>query len=124
MNSPHRVVECGGKISSKKQNVCLPRRVDDAQQRLEAEVLYDRPTARAGGGKYGHRRTKGQRRQQSGYAHSNARSRQAYSTPSRRIVMNIPISTMATTPSRTKTTAHGYMYTISMSKARKTSAMT
>ena len=37
--------------------------------------------------------------------------------------MNMPISTMAIAPSRTKTTAQGYMKTISMSKARKIRAI-
>ena len=56
-------------------------------------------------------------------AHAKARSRQPYRMPRSRIPMNIAISTMATAPSRTNTTAHGYMKTISMSKARKMSAM-
>ena len=57
------------------------------------------------------------------HCHDSAPSRHAYSTPTRRITMNINISTNAVRPSRTYTTAHGYMKTISMSNARKSTAM-
>ena len=58
-----------------------------------------------------------------GHCHSKPRSRHAYRTPRSKMAMNISISTKAITPSLTYTTAHGYMNTISMSKAKNRIAM-
>ncbi len=57
------------------------------------------------------------------HCHDSAPSRHAYSTPTSRMTMNISISMSAVTPSCTYTTAHGYMKTISMSKARNSTAI-
>lgn len=43
--------------------------------------------------------------------------------PTDKMAKNMPISTKALTPYSTKTTAHGYMNTISISKAMKSSAI-
>jgi hypothetical protein len=48
-----------------------------------------------------------------------APSRHAYATPTKRIPRNTNISTTAVVPSSATTNVHGYMNTISMSKARK-----
>ena len=105
------------------QHAGLARRIDQAQPWVQTQGFGR--CARAGARGHEHRyrgpgREAGQQRSQ---AHSSARSRQAYRMPSRRIAMNMSISTSATIPSFTKTTAHGYMNTISMSKARKRSAI-
>lgn len=91
------------------QDVGLTRGVDQPNRRMEAEVLDLLARARCRDGEDGHRGSRSEPHQEPLQAHSSARSRHIYSTPSNRIVMNIAISTMATTPSRTKTTAHGYM---------------
>jgi hypothetical protein len=58
-----------------------------------------------------------------GYCHRNTPSRQAQTMPTDKMAKNMPISTKALTPYSTKTTAHGYMNTISISKAMKSSAI-
>lgn len=98
-------------------------RVHDADTRLQAEVLDGGPHAGPGDGEDGNRTVRRETRDPGSQAHSNARSRQAYRTPSNRMTMNMAISTIAMIPSDRNTTAHGYMNTISMSKARKTRAI-
>src|ERR671918_2044829 len=110
-------------VSGHEQNVGRARREDESDRRLDAEILdrvvlaVTRDRIHADGSAA---RDSSQNRCQ---AQRSARSFHAYRTPRSRIVMNISISTRAMTPSRRKTTAHGYMKTISMSKARKSSAI-
>ena len=112
----------GGRTNDQ-QDGRSPRRVHEADIRLQAEVLDGGPHAGPGDGEDGDRPRRRETRDPGSQAHSNARSRQAYRTPSNRMTMNMAISTIAMIPSDRNTTAHGYMNTISMSKARKTKAI-
>jgi len=121
-------LQCGAKQPGRDpsgchKNVGHPGTIHDADATIEFQTPNEIPTAKADDGKHRHRSPRGQAAQDAVQAHSSAFSRHAYSTPSRRMTMNMSISTNATIPSRRKTTAHGYMKTISMSNARNNSAI-
>lgn len=99
------------------------RCVDDADLGSQPEILNGVSRAVPGDREDGDASLGSELFEPAGQAHSRARSRHAYRIPRSRMPMNMPISTMAIAPSRTKTTAQGYMKTISMSKARKIRAI-
>ena len=113
----------GADAARNQEQVRRARRVHEGDAIDEAEVLDGVATAGPGDGIDRHGGTGRQPAHERGHVQSKARSRHAYRTPSSRMTMNMPISTIAMSPSDTKTTAHGYMNTISMSKARKTNAI-
>ncbi len=125
-----RVVDCRRRpqqlaveLAQDEQYVGGARAVHDSEPGVQSQPRSDgfralpreRETARRRGG--------GEARECRGQAHSSARSRQVYRMPNSRMTMNMNISISAIRPSSTNTTAHGYMKTISMSKARKSRDM-
>jgi len=123
VNPPDRSHSSVGEVASHQENVGGSRCFEDRDCALQTQILDAVASTGASYREEGDSRSYRSGPQSVPQAHSNARSRQAYTIPTTRIRMNISISTKEMTPTRRNTTAHGYMKIISMSKARNNSAI-
>ena len=104
-----RCGEIVGNRSRHHEYVGAAWRVEHLQAGLQAEILHRVTSTGASHREHRSRCSPGHASEHASHDHSSARSLHAYKTPSNKMVMNIPISASATPPSRTNTTAHGYM---------------